>query len=387
MIPDLEDNGPKTQIYFNIGSGRPGQSVAVEALPDGNFSINAVTTVRNEQFGKWIAHDGTEYTDNPLRVGPGFSATLTAHFEASTTGSPGSNRADWWPGGLIGLHGRNDYTWHEADFNMIEAAQIEGVSFMGHTDTQSFSTFSQRYPNVPIITRLYDVNLQNAYFNQGKRPEAERYAEVMSNYIRNLSPYCQIFRIHNEPNHVNKYEGWSPSQTDAEDFAEWYRRVLNSFRASFPDYKFIFPNLAQGDIHGDLNWINVCAGAIDMSDAYSTSNYWQNIPPNTGDHLSDEFGLRFLKYEEILLGYGVDKPLYIAESGNSAHHSNVTVSEDDIARQIVEHYQHIRQNYPKVFCVMPFLMASPGDWQPFTWRDEDGRYKAVVSAVRNMTRS
>ena len=36
-----------------------------------------------------------------------------------------------------------------------------------------------------------------------------------------LRPYATKFEIHNEPNHVDLYEGWGPSLDQARDFNRW----------------------------------------------------------------------------------------------------------------------------------------------------------------------
>lgn len=385
--PDLPDPPPdgdvKTQIYFNLSGG---EYVAIDSMMprDLKFNVLATNTNQNEVFMGWIDHMGNRYLDNPLTLDAGFSATLTAEWE------PEPEQKHWWPypRPLVGLHGRNAPEWHEADYDLLEQAKIETVSFMGNTVVGAFAEVYGRLPGIRIITRLYDSNLQNTYFNQGSHPPAEVYANTMANYINHLESYCQVYRIHNEPNHVAHYEGWGIEDSHAQSFNLWFIDVVNRLRNLFPHLKFLFPNLAQGDHHNDLGWITNCSNAIAHADGYCSSLYWQNPAGNERRHLSEDWGLRFLRYEEILLPLGIDRLHFIAEAGNSNHDSGNPASEEQVAQEITEWYRYIISNYSdKVCAMMPFLMSDPGEWGHFSWRTEDGHFKQVVAATGNLNRS
>jgi len=69
-----------------------------------------------------------------------------------------------------GICTRNDVAWPAADYDAIQFVDFSAVKVMGHTEPKYLQRLKQVRPNTITIHRLYDTDLQNRYFNQGKAP-------------------------------------------------------------------------------------------------------------------------------------------------------------------------------------------------------------------------
>jgi len=103
----------------------------------------------------------------------------------------------------IGLHGRNDVQFEEADYQLIREANIETLKMMSLTDPAVFSRIKEENPNIEFIVRLYDTRIGE----NSTHPTPQEFANRMIPIMRNLQPYATKFEISNEPNHVHRYEG------------------------------------------------------------------------------------------------------------------------------------------------------------------------------------
>ena len=118
----------------------------------------------------------------------------------------------------VGLHGRNDVTFEDVDYQVIQEAKIETVKMMSHTEIGVFRRLHDM--NVELITRLHDDRI-----GKDSKVTAQQFAERMVAVMNERRPYCQKFQIHNEPNHLERKEGWGPEEEDAKDFNLWFQRV------------------------------------------------------------------------------------------------------------------------------------------------------------------
>jgi len=133
----------------------------------------------------------------------------------------------------IGIHGRNRPTFEEHDYRLIQAMGAETVKMMtkpGETELAVYERLKTDNPGLEIITRLDhpDIN-EGTDPTKGSHPEPERYADDLVPTVRTLLPYCQKFQLTNEPNHVDKYEGWGIEDGLARNYNQWfitaYRRL------------------------------------------------------------------------------------------------------------------------------------------------------------------
>jgi hypothetical protein len=274
----------------------------------------------------------------------------------------------------IGLHARNG-EFEPTDFDMIAAAGIETLFIMSNLSTATVAKIRELYPGLELICRLYDDRMGVNY-----HPSPEEFVDKMIPIIAQLSPYCQKFQIHNEPNHPAGYEGWWPDDASAADFSAWLMRVLDHLRGGYPKMSYGFPGLAIP--HRDIEWLRVCWQAIYACDWLGAHCYWQTPPDQPFNYLSYEWGLRFIQYHELYPAMRIE----ITECGNSNNQSGLPLSDNEMAAQLVEYYTACR-DYDYLDAVCPFIASSPDPtWGPFAWRHTDGHFKPVVGAVGGMSR-
>ena len=278
----------------------------------------------------------------------------------------------------VGLHGRNDTTFAEIDYQLIRNANIETLKMMGQTRPEVFQRIKSENPGIEFITRLYDGD----NFGVGKHPSPQEFAARQLPIIRRLQPFCTKFEIHNEPNHYKRWEGWGQEDHFAQDFNRWFLEVYALLKKGAPWAQFGFPGLAIP--HRDLEWIKICRPAIEKADWLGVHCYWQTPPGQERNHLNDAWGLRFKYYHDEF----PQKIIEITECGNSNIQAEppIPISEADMAQQFVEYYQELFR-YPYINSASFFIQSSPSaKWDFFAWRSESGRMKPVVPKVGKMSR-
>ena len=278
---------------------------------------------------------------------------------------------------IPGIHGRNDTVWQEADFQIVKAARLGAVKLLSLTGPGVFDRLKRDDPDIVLITRLYDSRIA-----QDTHPTPAEFAARMIPQIKAVEPYCNLFEIHNEPNHLQRIEGWGQEDHHAQDFNNWFLRVYDRLKEACPWASFGFPGLAIP--HRDLEWIEICRPAVERADWLGVHCYWQTPPGQERNHLADFWGLRFKYYHQKF----PDKTIHITECGNSNNQASppIPTSEDELARQVVEYYQECAR-YPYLGAACFFILSSPDPtWSFFTWRTEDERWKPVVQAVAQMKR-
>ena len=162
----------------------------------------------------------------------------------------------------IGVNGRNDSRFEEADFQVIREAKLESIKMMSLTSVEVFQRLKAENPNLEIITRLHHPS-----FNTGGHPSPEEFVNALAPVIGQLQPYCTQFQIHNEPNHAHRYEGWGNTDDDARSFNTWFMDVYTRLKQIHPWASFGFPGLALPDpLHRDKAWLQICRQAIERAD-------------------------------------------------------------------------------------------------------------------------
>lgn len=279
-----------------------------------------------------------------------------------------------------GICTRNAEVWPADDFGLINYCAFSAIKVMSHTQPVEVAKVKQLRPHTITILRLYDVDLQNKYFNQGRVPPPGEYVAVMSRKITAFGNAVNwsllTVQIHNEPNHLARYEGWSSAIEDAKRFNTWYLQVLEGFRKAFPFMTFGFPGLAVP--HNDLEWLAECREAVLASNWLGCHTYWQNPTIDDQNHLSNDWGLRFKRYHTII----PERNIFILEAGNSNAQSGYALDESRLADEFWHWFTKLK-DYDYVGLACPFLLSSPSrEWESFTWREESGRYKEVVHRLR-----
>lgn len=275
----------------------------------------------------------------------------------------------------VGLHGRNHEFYEEVDYQLIREARIETLKMMSQTHPDVFKRIKRDNPDMEFIVRLWDDRM-----GVGNHPTPEQFVERMLPLMEGLRPYATKYEIHNEPNHLHRYEGWGQEDADARDFNEWYQRVFKLLKQRCSWALLGFPGLAIP--HRDLEWVEICRPSVEMSDFLGVHCYWQTTPEQPKNHLTDFWGLRFKYYRDKFPTKIID----LLEVGNSNAQSGLPISDEEIARQYVEYFQELFK-YPYLNSASPFIMSSPDrTWDSFAWRKVSGEVKPVVFALRDMSR-
>jgi hypothetical protein len=275
----------------------------------------------------------------------------------------------------VGLHGRNHEQFEEVDYQVIREARIETLKTMSQTKPEIYKRVKDENPDIEFIVRLWDDRM-----GVGHHPTPEEFVERMAPIMDGLRPYATKFEIHNEPNHLHRYEGWGQEDADARDFNQWYQRVFRSLKQRCPWALLGFPGLAIP--HRDLEWIEICRPSVEMSDFLGVHCYWQTTPDQPQNHLTDFWGLRFKYYHDKFPNKIID----LLEIGNSNAQNNLPINDQEISRQYVEYFQELFK-YPYINSASPFIMSSPDPtWDSFAWRKVSGEVKPVVAALRDMAR-
>ncbi|GAB4533229.1 MAG: hypothetical protein Kow0063_14930 [Anaerolineae bacterium] len=275
----------------------------------------------------------------------------------------------------VGLHGRNHEFYEEVDYQIIREARIETMKMMSQTHPDVFKRIKRDNPDMEFIVRLWDDRM-----GVDSHPTPEQFVERMAPLMEQLRPYAVKYEIHNEPNHMHRYEGWGQEDADARDFNEWYQRVFKLLKQRCPWALLGFPGLAIP--HRDLEWVEICRPSVEMSDFLGVHCYWQTTPEQPENHLVDFWGLRFKYYHDKFPNKIID----LLEVGNSNAQSGLPISDEDIARQYVEYFQELFK-YPYLNSASPFILSSPDQtWDSFAWRKVTGEVKPVVAALRDMPR-
>jgi hypothetical protein len=280
----------------------------------------------------------------------------------------------------VGIHGRNQQTFHDIDYQVIREAKAEVVKMMSHTKPEVFDRIKKENPNVEIITRLYDDRI-----NTGGHPTPREFADKMIPIMRALQPYCVKFQIHNEPNHAAGIEGWGPTKEHAEDFNRWFLQVYDLLKEACPWASLGFPGLAiPNHLHKDRVWLDACSEAIQRADWLGVHSYWQTPQPDQkGQMKDDRLGMTYTYYHKKY----PNKTLDILECGNSNIHTpGYHTSEEAIAQEYVEWLNEVfKHNY--VNSASFFILSSQDpQWEFFAWRTENNYRKPVIPRVGQMHR-
>ncbi len=165
----------------------------------------------------------------------------------------------------IGVHGRNDHVFTDDDFRVIRESGVEAVKMMSQTEPAVFRQIKEINPDIEIITRLYDDRIGHGH------PTPAEFVERMAPVMAALQPYCAKYQIANEPNHVQRYEGWGPDGADARDFNQWFLETYRLLKQACPWASLGFPGLAIPDFaHRDRAWLEICRPAIERADWLGT---------------------------------------------------------------------------------------------------------------------
>jgi hypothetical protein len=279
----------------------------------------------------------------------------------------------------VGVHGRNADRFEDADYQVIREAKLEAIKMMSLTNVDVFQRIKGENPNIEIITRLHHHG-----FNTGGHPSPEEFVNAMNPVIAQLQPFCTQFQVHNEPNHVHRYEGWGSTDDDARSFNTWFLDVYGRLKQTHPWAKFGFPGLAVPDpLHRDKAWLQICRPAIERADWLGCHCYWQS-PPNGGSvMMADHSGLCFKYYHEFF----PNKLIHILECGNSNGQGQGFSTDEGLYGDEYQQWLTEVFKYPYIGSASFFILSSPDPtWDSFSWRTNGSIKGRIVGGVGNMGR-
>lgn len=277
----------------------------------------------------------------------------------------------------VGLHARNDQKFTAVDWAILEQARIEAIKTLSLTVDSEYAEIRLRWPDMLIIERLY------ADMRGGPPSPSQFVADHAARMIDRRDQFGVVdFEIHNEPNHLERIEGWGQTRGDAVAFSAWFIQVVDRLRQEVPGVRLGFPGLAVP--HQDLEWLEWARPAIETADWLGCHVYWQS--PNGQTTWRQKFwGKRYEYYHEAF----PDKPIHITEYGNSNGQSGLALSREDQATQYAEWLTEAQQN-PYLHSSCAFISTSPDPrWHNdgFTWASQSGAIYPVVAAVAAVPRS
>lgn len=278
----------------------------------------------------------------------------------------------------VGLHARNADDFTPLDYEIIRRANVETLKMMSQTRVEVYKQLRESFPNLEFIVRLRDERIGgNRDSGQSWHPSASEFVTRFVPVITSLRPYATKIEIHNEPNHVDLYEGWKPSLESASDFNKWFVEVYRGLKQACPWAEFGFPGLAlhPNGLRSDLEWAKTCAEAIKVADWLGVHCYWQY------DNIwSLDWGFYFVQYHKLF----PDKKIEITEFGNSTPKLDHKV----MAREYTQYYNEIQRHGVYLRSASAFIATSPhAEWQEFCWgKSEDNRCYPVVDNVRTVNR-
>lgn len=287
----------------------------------------------------------------------------------------------------VGVHGRNHHIFHDIDYQVIRDANLEVVKMMSQTRPEVFERIKRENPGIEIITRLYDDRI-----GPGGHPSPQAFADKVIPIMQSLRDYCIKFQVANEPNHLDRIEGWGPEDEDAQSFNDWFLKVYDQLKGVCPWASIGFPGLAVPVFaHGGQAWLDECRPAIERADWLGVHCYWQTPPPPPLDNrpsviFHESFGLTFKQYHQQY----PHKTIEILECGNSNvqsdWHSDWAIPDDDVAQEYVAWLEKVFK-YDYINSASFFILSSQDPrWSFFAWRTEQNRIKPVVQRVGQMSR-
>jgi hypothetical protein len=308
-------------------------------------------------------------TPLPPSPTPQLSATATA----KATPAPAGRTM------RVGLDGRNDAAFKEGDYQLIREAKIETLKMMSLTGPAVFARIQKENPGIEFIVRLYDDRM-----NADGHPTPKEFADRMIPIMRSLQPYAVKFEVGNEPNHFRRYEGWGPTDADAQNFNAWFLEVYGLLKAAHPWAELGYPALATPDsYHRDRAWLALTREAVERADWLGVHCYWQSPPDKPNTMFDEAHGLCFKYYHGLFPA----KPLEMTEFDNDNVVWDIPpLTADRIAHEYVTYYQELFK-YPYIRSASSFILSSPDmQWDYFAWRTDAGGFKPVVAAVADMAR-
>lgn len=283
---------------------------------------------------------------------------------------------DWavlWPDGVcrIGLHGRSDGEFQEADYPIVRRARAEAVKVTTHATMQTVGRLRSINPNVFVMVRPIA-----SFFDQGQPRSVtpENFIEWTLSDLARLydhDPQIRYVEVHNEPNIT--IEGFGGSWRDGAEFGRWFLDVVSLYRQRFPEAKFGFPGLSPGPsidgIRQDSQvFLEQASFAAVQADWIGVHAYWVNEREMSDPNL----GLAAFDYRRRF----PDKLLFVTEFGNPQDSKPVVASQYSRFYGAHRHVNGLGAAFAYVLST-----SDPVETARWAWRQEDGTDVGIAGVI------
>lgn len=256
---------------------------------------------------------------------------------------------------LVGVNAREDGTFLESDFNVIQSAKVESVKIQENTSGHTINRLRQIKPDMFIMARLaYDLGqnqVKPANWANQIKPHLQRLYDLGIRY----------YEIHQSPN-LQMY-GWNYSWVSGVDFGRWWMDIVNLLKDDFPEAKLGFPGVSPGgQVEGQrldvYTFLEQADEAINSADWVGVNCYW-NAQMEMGIQSKGAF------YNFIRDRY-LDKLIFVTEFANLNELTNSYVK----GNEYVTYYQTLR-NKPGFGGAFSQIISTPNKYGNIRWRNED----------------
>ena len=266
---------------------------------------------------------------------------------------------------LVGLHGRFDGQMEEADWQVVQSANIEALRLGSAAAPGDVERALQANPRMLIV-----VGLQEDIEGRVVRAAdfVGRVEAVLGEFYQRGVRY---FEVHHQPNLTP--EGAGTIWTNGHEFGEWFLEVVGLVKAQFPEAMLGWPGLSPGPAivgmrQGVWDFMESAGQVVDQADWIGCHCYWQD----EAQMFSAAHGLLYRAYRERW----PRKLLMITEFSNNA----LGVDMRTKGNQYLKYYRHLREQ-PGVGAAFAFVSSAPTGYATEAWRDESGQPSAIPSLI------
>ncbi|MFQ5400038.1 MAG: peptidoglycan DD-metalloendopeptidase family protein [Anaerolineae bacterium] len=253
----------------------------------------------------------------------------------------------------IGLHASADPVISDAEIKEFATMRPGMIKLLSFHDPAAIQKLVAAHPDVSWVVRAFldfgGRDLSPAQFLQFTINDVKRTLNL-------LQGKDVVVELHNEPNIVP--EGLGSSWSNGADFAQWWLELLDRYRQSLPDTRFIYPGLSPGPSvtgikHDHIQFMEASREAVEAADGLGVHIYWSNVyPMERGLDVLDDYISRF-RYN----------PIWITEASNNKDGTSTYMK----GRQYLKFWQEL-QSRPIVQGVTYFVAsASNPDFASEVW--------------------
>jgi hypothetical protein len=266
---------------------------------------------------------------------------------------------------LIGLHGRLDGQMEDADWQVLQSANVEALELVSTAAPADVDHARQVNPNMLVVVRLW-ADLEGRMVRAADF--VSRAEDAMSAFY---SRQVRYFEVHHQPNLTP--EGAGTTWANGLEFGEWFLEVVGLLKARFPEALFGWPGLSPGPgivgmRQGLWEFMESAGQIVDQADWIGCHCYWQD----EAQMFSNDQGLLYRAYRERW----PRKLIMITEFSNNASGVDMHTK----GTQYLKYYRHLREQ-PGVGAAFAFVASAAAGYSTEVWRDEAGQPNAIPGII------